>query len=104
MQNNDPKHTSRLAKSFAENGVNWWHTPPESPDANSIENLWHELKVSKINKLNPLPTIHAMRKRTHVTVRFPRARVPEGVLASGRYIWRSQELLYGQVGTKRELH
>ena len=42
-----PKHTSRVAKAFfAENGVNWWRTPPESPDANPIENLWHELKVS----------------------------------------------------------
>ena len=32
---------------FAENGVNWWHSPPESPDVNPIENLWHELKVSE---------------------------------------------------------
>ena len=48
MQDNDPKHTSRVAKAFfAENGVNWWRTPPESPDANPIENLWHELKVSE---------------------------------------------------------
>ena len=23
-------------------------TPPESPDANPIENLWHELKVGEI--------------------------------------------------------
>lgn len=46
MQDNDPKHTSRMAKEFLEtNGVNWWRTPPESPDANPIENLWHELKV-----------------------------------------------------------
>ena len=46
MQNNDPKHTSRRAQAFfAEKGINWWHTPPESPDANPIENLWHELKV-----------------------------------------------------------
>ena len=22
----------------------WWKTPPESPDFNPIENLWHELK------------------------------------------------------------
>ena len=37
---------SRLAQTFFdENGVNWWHTPPESPDCNPIENLWHEVKV-----------------------------------------------------------
>ena len=46
MQDNDPKHTSRAAQQFfAENGINWWRTPAESPDANPIENLWHELKV-----------------------------------------------------------
>lgn len=45
MQDNDPKHVSKLAKEFLRtNGVNWWTTPPESPDANPIENLWHELK------------------------------------------------------------
>ena len=22
----------------------WWQTPPESPNLNPIENLWHELK------------------------------------------------------------
>ena len=31
MQNNDPKHNSRVAKVFfAENGVNWWCTPRET--------------------------------------------------------------------------
>ena len=46
MQDNDPKHTSRRAREFFESrGINWWITPPESPDANPIENLWHELKV-----------------------------------------------------------
>jgi len=48
MQDNDPKHTSRIAQDFfASRGINWWKPPPESPDANPIENLWHELKVSK---------------------------------------------------------
>ena len=49
MQDNDPKHTSCRARSFFEQyNINWWKTPPESPDANPIENLWHELKVRKI--------------------------------------------------------
>ena len=46
-QDNDPKHTSRHAQQFfCDQSINnWWKTPPESPDANPIENLWHELKV-----------------------------------------------------------
>ena len=45
MQDNDPKHTSRRAREFfADNGIEWWKTPPESPDLNPIENVWHELK------------------------------------------------------------
>ena len=51
MQDNDHKHTSQLVKAFFDsNGVNWWRTPPESPDANPIENLWHELKESSEGK------------------------------------------------------
>ena len=45
MQDNDPKHTSNKAKAYYENLiVNWWPTPPESPDLNPIELVWHELK------------------------------------------------------------
>ena len=45
MQDNDPKHVARLTRAWLqENEVNWWQTPPESPDINPIENLWHELK------------------------------------------------------------
>lgn len=54
MQDNDPKHNSKAAKAFLEaNGVLWWKTPPESPDCNPIENLWHELKEYVRREVKP---------------------------------------------------
>ena len=54
MQDNDPKHTSRVAKAFfEENEINWWRTPPESPDLKPIENLWHELKFYLQTRVKP---------------------------------------------------
>ena len=54
MQDNDPKHTSRRAQNFfAEEGVNWWKTPAESPDCNPIENLWHKLKEFVRREVKP---------------------------------------------------
>ena len=40
-QDNDPKHTSKFAQGyFKQKNINWWQTPPESPDLNPIEKVW----------------------------------------------------------------
>ena len=45
QQDNDPKHTSRWAQNYFETKeINWWRTPPSSPDLNPIENIWGSMK------------------------------------------------------------
>ena len=54
MQDNHPKHTSRHAQYYLlESRINWWKTPPESPDLNPIEKLWHQLKAYLRREVKP---------------------------------------------------
>jgi transposase len=56
QQDNDPKHTSKLATAWLKNHnfrVLTW--PPSSPDMNIIEHLWNILD-KHVRSWNPLPT------------------------------------------------
>ena len=49
QQDNDPKHVSKSALDFfEENAIKLLKTPPQSPDLNPIEHLWHYIKM-KLN-------------------------------------------------------
>lgn len=74
QQDNDPKHTSRLAKQFLrDNNVIWWPTPAEPPDLNPIERVWSHLKqylthTYKPNNKNELINGIKQFRRTKLTV------------------------------------
>ena len=53
QQDNNPKHTSALITEYLDiKRIKTMSWPPQSPDMNPIENLWHYLKT-KIAQRNP---------------------------------------------------
>ena len=53
-QDNDPKHASNYIDKFLkDNNINWWCSPPESPDLNPIELVWGSHKQFLRNQYKP---------------------------------------------------
>ena len=63
QQDSDPKHTSRFTRVYLErNTLNVMDRPPQSPDLNPIENLWHILK-ERVHKDHTLKSLNELWKR-----------------------------------------
>ena len=65
-QDNDHKHTSCWAQwYFANRNINWFTSPPESPDLDPTENAWGTMKQAIRNEYKPrtLPQLEEAIKR-----------------------------------------
>ena len=71
IQDNDPEHASRhVQRFFEEKSINWWKTPPESPDANPVENLWHGNMCSRATahrRMLPASAVYDIHTYIHCT-------------------------------------
>ena len=74
QQDNDPKHTSKLAKAFLRDtdikNLKW---PPKSPDVSPIENGWAELK-----------------RRMRLDPRYPKIQTADQLFELAKEIWETE--------------
>jgi DDE superfamily endonuclease len=64
QQDNDPKHTSKLAKEwFKDRSIEMLPWPAQSPDLNPIEHIWHHLKLKLASYERKATSIHELWER-----------------------------------------
>jgi transposase len=83
QQDNDSKHTSKLAKTwFLEHGVEVLDWPAQSPDLNPIEHLWDYAKRRLANHENTPLSLHELWERVQVVWDAIPREVCEGLIDS----------------------
>ena len=64
QQDNDPKHTSRLATQwFSDNHIQVLKWSPQSPDISPIEHLWYHIKSQLLQYETPPKGVHELWER-----------------------------------------